>query len=209
MPPRAKKAPTRKRAPRVRLEVDERRAQLLALGRRIFTASPYDEVSMDAVAREAGISKGLVYHYFPTKRDYYVSTIRDAAAELLALTEPPESLPPLERITAGLDAYLAYVERHAAAYASLFRGGVGADPEVFAVVERTREQLLGRILLGAERGLELAKVPAFRLAVRGWVGFVEAVSLDWLERRSLPRADVVTLCVRVLLATVECVAPVD
>lgn len=208
MPPRAKKPPPRKRAPRVRLEVDERRAQLLALGRRIFTTSPYDEVSMDAVAREAGISKGLVYHYFPTKRDYYVATIRDAATELLAVTEPPDSLPPLERITAGLDAYLAYVERHAAAYASLFRGGVGADPEVFAVVERTRELLLTRILQGAERGVELARVPAFRLAVRGWVGFVEAVSLDWLESRSLPRGDVVTLCVRVLLATVECVAPV-
>ena len=68
---------------RARLDVDARRRQLLALGTALFGSRPYDEVSIDEVARTAGISKGLLYHYFPTKRDFYVATVREAAAELV------------------------------------------------------------------------------------------------------------------------------
>src|SRR4051812_45882941 len=78
----------RKRAPRARLDVDERRAQLLSLGLERFSERSYDEVSIDDLARAAGISKGLLYHYFPTKRDFYIAALAQAAEQLLAATDP-------------------------------------------------------------------------------------------------------------------------
>ncbi len=61
---------------RARLDVEERRKQLVALGNELFSKRTYDEVSIDELARAAGISKGLLYHYFPTKRDFYIATVR-------------------------------------------------------------------------------------------------------------------------------------
>src|SRR3954469_6544692 len=122
-------------AMRTRLEVDERRAQLLAHGLAFFSAHAYDEVSIDDVAKEAGISKGLLYHYFPTKRAFYIATLRELSGQLLARTESDRALSPLERARAGLDAYLVYVERHGAAYSALLRSGIGSDPEALRVVE--------------------------------------------------------------------------
>ena len=77
-----------------RLKVDDRRRQLLELGAGLFARHAYDELSMAAIAREAGISKGLLYHYFPSKSDYFQATVAAAAEELGALTEPDPDLPP-------------------------------------------------------------------------------------------------------------------
>src|SRR5215469_2622841 len=91
----------REEAPRSRLDVDERRRQLVSLGLELFSTRAYDAVSIDELAREAGISKGLLYHYFPTKRDFYVATVREAAQQLLSRTSTPEHLDPLERVRVG------------------------------------------------------------------------------------------------------------
>ena len=180
-------APAKRRLERVRLDVDARRAQLLELGITAFGAQPYDDVSIDDIARAAGISKGLLYHYFPTKRAFYTETIRAAAARLVHACDPSPSLEPRLQLHAGLDAYLSYVRAHAGAYATLMRSGVGADPDVAAVVDETRNafvQLLTRGLTTSaetEGGADPAifTTPFARLAMRGWIGFVEAVSLDW------------------------------
>src|SRR5437773_1276863 len=118
----AAKGATAARGRRERLDVDERRAQLVRLGIDLFAARTYDEVSIDELARSAGISKGLLYHYFPTKRDFYVATVREGSKQLLDRTVTPDDMPPLERLRFGLDAYLDYVERHGPAYAALLRG---------------------------------------------------------------------------------------
>jgi AcrR family transcriptional regulator len=178
---------TAKRAPavhRARLEVDERRAQLVALGLEQFARRAYDEVSIEDVARAAGISKGLLYHYFPTKRDYYVATLREAAAGLLARTQTPVELPPMDRLAAGLDAYLDYVEEHGPAYAALMRGGIGSDPEVAAVVEQTRLAFVDRLVAESPIPQPTAML---RVALRGWLGMVEATSLDWYDERPVSR----------------------
>src|SRR5438034_2757950 len=110
---------------RIRLDNDERRAQLLALARKAFSDRSYDEVSIDDLAREAKISKGLLYHYFPTKRDLYVAGLREIAEELVQkVTAVPGDLPPAEGIRAGLDAFLEHISHHARAYVSLMRGGI-------------------------------------------------------------------------------------
>src|SRR5919106_2213073 len=108
-----------------RLAVDERRRRLLALGADLFARHSYDELSMARIAKEAGISKALLYHYFPSKQAYFAATLEQAAAELAELVTPDASLPPVEQLAASLDAYLGWVERHADAYSKLIQS-VGA-----------------------------------------------------------------------------------
>jgi AcrR family transcriptional regulator len=191
------------RGTRARLEVDERRAQLVTLGIDLFAAHAYDEVSIDELARAAGISKGLLYHYFPTKRDFYIATVQEAARQLLELTATSEELPPLDRLRGGLDAYLDYVDAHAPAYSALMRGGVGSDPEVARVIDDTRTKMCDRLLLELP---DVTPTPLIRTAVRGWLGFCEATSLDWLERRSVERSQIRDLMLEVLLATIPIAA---
>jgi AcrR family transcriptional regulator len=202
---RAKKprAAAKARPPRARLEVDERRAQLVKLGLGFFAARTYDDVSIDELAREAGISKGLLYHYFPTKRDFYVATVRDAARQFLDLTATSESAPPLDRLRDGLDAYLDYVVAHAPAYAALLRGGIGSDPEVAQIIDETRAALCQRLVEGIP---EVTATPLIRTAVRGWLGFCEATSLEWIGGRSTPRDALRDLMLEVLLAVVPIAA---
>ena len=178
---------------------DARRAQLLALGVQMFSERAWDEVQIDEVARAASISKGLLYHYFPTKRHFYGEVVREAARQLLETTDTPGTMAPLERLATGLTRYLDFAERHASAYVTLLRGGIGSDAGVAAIVEETRRQLLARML----RTMGLDDPPALlRLTLRGWIAFVEATSIDWLERRDLPRDELLALWTRALLQLV-------
>ncbi|WP_434042046.1 MULTISPECIES: TetR/AcrR family transcriptional regulator [Sorangium] len=170
--------------PRQRLDVDARRAQLLALGLELFSQRAYDDVAIDEVAQAAGISKGLLYHYFPTKREFYIAVLREAARELVERSLDVDDVPVPERLRTGLDAYLAYVERQGISYAAVFRGGIGSDAEVLAIIEETRSRFLDKLL--AETPVA-DRPPALRVALRGWIGFVEATSLDWVERHELDR----------------------
>jgi AcrR family transcriptional regulator len=153
------------------------REQLLAVGRRLFGERAFDEISIDDIAAAAGVSKGLLYHYFAGKRGLYVATLKAEAATLLAATEPyPDEL------DAGLDAYLDYVETHRPGWLALMRGGVGSDAEVVAIVEGTRQAIVDRLVATVGRG------PVLRTALRGWVGMVEAAATEWLERGEVDRA---------------------
>ena len=198
-----------KRVRRVRLDTDARRAQLLALGLQAFSDRPYDEVSIDDIARAAGISKGLLYHYFPTKRDLYLAGLRTTAADLIERTTAaarPE-LPPIERIRAGLDAYFDHMASHARPFLALMRGGIGSDPEVTTVLENVRAAFVERLFSRSEgtplAALTATDAPLVVIAVRGWIGFVEAASLEWLARRAPDRDAVRDLLVDALLATMR------
>src|SRR4051795_12825183 len=155
---------------RARLSTDARREQLVALGIEIFSERPFDEVSIDDIAAAAAISKGLLYHYFPSKRDFYVTVIRSAADEMQALTEPDPALDPRARLAAALERYLEYVETHARGSATVLRAGIGSDPAVADVVEEVRRVMVARLLEDLPGGGE--PPPALRVAVRGWGGFV-------------------------------------
>jgi AcrR family transcriptional regulator len=192
----------------VRLDNDQRRAQLLALARRAFSDRAYDDVSIDDLARGAGISKGLLYHYFPTKRDLYVAGLREISDELLdAITRVPDNLAPVDRIRAGLEAYLDHVARHSQAFLALMRGGIGSDPEVAAVVDNVRTRLFAKFLTGPPFASLLAGDARFEIAVRGWIGFVEASSIDWCANPRLSRAELRELLTQVLSEILRIVAP--
>jgi AcrR family transcriptional regulator len=181
-----------------RLDVDERRRQLLDLGAELFARHAYDELSMAKIARAAGISKALLYHYFPSKQAYFAATLEQAARELAQTTQPDESLPPVQQLAGSLDAYLGWVERHAGAYAKLITS-VGAVPEVRELVERVRDETADRILAGlAPQGAR----PPLRAAVRGWLWFMDGAVLDWLQHRDMDRQRLHGLLLGALLGCV-------
>jgi len=102
-----RKAP---KARRIRLQTDTRRAQLLDLGMDLFAARAYEDIAIDDLAAAAGISKGLLYHYFRGKREFYVETIRAASLKLRRLSEPDRTLLPMARLRASIDAHLNYIQ---------------------------------------------------------------------------------------------------
>lgn len=201
---RTRRAPLRRT--RIRLGNDARRAQLLELGMRVFAESTYDEVSIDDLARAAGISKGLLYHYFPTKRDLYLAGLRHVAGELLERLDVSKlQVAPIERIRHGIDAYLSFVSERARSYVALMRGGIGSDPEVLKIVEEVREQLVDRMFTGPGSPLASSerRTPLARTTLRGWLGFAEAASLDWLTHGDLSQTQVRDLLVDMLLPTLR------
>jgi AcrR family transcriptional regulator len=170
-----------------RLQNDERRRRLLELGERLFTEHSYGELSMARIAREAGISKALLYHYFPSKRDYFVATLASGAEEIRARVEPDPDLPPAQALMASLDAYLAWIEEHAEGYAKLVEGAA-SEPDVREIVDRVRDETADRILEGLK-----ADAPAASAAVRGWLWFVDGVCHEWVTKRELDRGQVLGL----------------
>ena len=169
-----------------RLHVDERRRQLLEEGARLFAAYPYAELSMARIAREAGISKALLYHYFPSKQDFFVATLQQGAEEIARRTEPDPSLPPFEALADSLDAFLGWIEENETAYRKLMESA-GSVPEVNVLIDRIRDATSARILQGL--GADDPPPPKLRAAARGWLWFMDGAILDWLEHRDMSRAE--------------------
>jgi AcrR family transcriptional regulator len=170
-----------------RLEVDERRRQLLERGADLFTRYAYDEISMAGIAREAGISKALLYHYFPSKSDFFQATLAQAAADLAARTAPQPGLGPGEQLRASLGAFLAWIEDHSDSYTKLIQSA-GTVPEVRQLMERVRTMTVERILAGLVAG-EDPPPPRARTAVAAWLWFMDGACLDWLAHRDFTREE--------------------
>ena len=181
-----------------RLHVDQRRRQLLDAGAELFARYSYDELSMAKIAREVGISKALLYHYFPSKQAYFQATLEQAAAELAETVQPDPDLPAIEQLMGSLGAYLGWIERNADAYAKLITS-VGSVPEVRELVERVRNETAERILQGISPA---GAAPPLRAAVRGWMWFMDGAILDWIEHRDIERERLQGLLLGTLLGAV-------
>ncbi|MGH9002747.1 MAG: TetR/AcrR family transcriptional regulator, partial [Acidimicrobiia bacterium] len=145
---------------------------------------PFSQVTADEVARAVGVSKGLVFHYFPTNRDLQVAIVRVAAGELLSRLDMDPDLAPQQRLGAGLDAFVGFIETQPANYLAVARS-VGTDPALLAVFEETRAAVVDLIL--AAIGLADDPPPGLRIVVRGWIAMVEESVLHWLEGSPVPR----------------------
>lgn len=178
-----------------RMDVDERRAQLLERGAELFTSHPYDELSMKEIAAEVGISKALLYHYFPSKQAFFEETLSAWAEQLRERTEVDPTLPPLEQLTASLDAFLAMVEENSGAYRNLMRSAAGV-PEIRELIEEVRRATAQRILDGLYPDEAPAKA---RTAVSGWLWFMDGACLNWIEHRDVEREELRDLLLGVLM----------
>ena len=177
-----------------RLNVDERRRQLLERATALFATHGYDELSMAKLAREAGISKPLLYHYFPSKRDLFEAVLSEAAEEHMRRIQTDDTLSPAAQLTAAVDAYLTWIEENTGAYEKLLRSA--GIPEVRELIDRVRDETARRILEGiAPEGAP----PKVRAAVRAWLWYMDGVCLDWVREGDLDRSDVKGLLIGTLL----------
>ncbi len=170
---------------RVRLSPDTRREQLLELGVRLLSTRALDELSIETLAEEAGISRGLLYHYFGNKQDFHTAVVQRAADDLYDRTAPTGDGTPLEQLAGSLARYVDYVTENYKGYVSLIRSAAGGHDEIRRIYEDSRAALTDRIFEApvAEEAtaLGLSDTPAVRLLVRGWSSFVEEVVVEWVR----------------------------
>lgn len=168
-----------------RMSVEQRRGQILAAAVDLFGHRRPEEVSVDDVAAAAGVSRPLVYRYFPGGRQQlYEAAVRDSARALIEGFVVPARGAPTQRLTRALDRYLAYVDEHAPAYSALLRGGgVAETSRTEAIVDEVRRGAAEQVLrhLGVTR-----PGPRLALMVRSWIACVETASLTWLDQERQP-----------------------
>jgi AcrR family transcriptional regulator len=165
---------------RTRLTPDQRRTQLLELGVSLLATRSLDELTIDVLAEEAGISRGLLYHYFGNKHDFREAVVRRAVADLIEQTAPPPGGEPLERLLASVAAYVDYVVANYQGYVSIVRGAAGGNETLRQVYEETRDALTDRIFTEDAQGEIIPDTPAARLMVRGWSAMGEEMVLTWV-----------------------------
>jgi AcrR family transcriptional regulator len=199
-----------------RLPPDERREQLVRLGLELLGHTPPDQVSIEAIARAAGISKGLLYHYFPTKSDFVLAVLRESREQLAARMAPDLSVAMTvgERLDASIDAFLGYVEEHATGFLSIEQTRGSEDPAIAEWLVANRARRVGGMVdfAAALAGAPRAEVesPALLVAIEGWVSSCQGVVVAWLARdKDLGRADVLHLMREGLLAALVAAAGID
>lgn len=184
-----------------------RRAELIAIGRSLFADTSYDALSMDDIARQAQVAKGLIYYYFHSKRGYYLAIIEDSVAGLVSYAGSGAELPPVERVQRTIDSYLRYAEHNQAAYRAIVSGGVGFDTEVHAIRDGVREAIVMTIAEGAYGRTDIA--PVARMGLLAWVCSVEGAALAWMDRGELPRETMCELLVKTLGGAMRAIEELD
>ena len=194
-----------------RLNSDERREHLLRVGVGLIGQHGTGEISIEEIARAAGVSKGLLYHYFPTKNDFLLAVLARSQAQIDHEFARDPELSAMEQFDRNLDSFLRFVDAHAAGYLAVVNAR-GREPRVQQLVEGRRRRrvdelvALAAVLNDASR--EEVRTPLLVAAIEGWLNFSEAVILRWLRERELLREDIHELLRRVLLEALTLDRPV-
>jgi AcrR family transcriptional regulator len=178
------------------MDPDARRDQILRVAARLFGERPYSEVSISDITGAAGIARGLLHHYFGSKRDLYLEVVRVFARAPLD-SAPPEALGTPQAWATLVDSFLDAIERNPTRWLnSVNAGGPERDDEVAAILDETREILADQTLLAI--GLSgRSDEPLVRAFIRAWGGFVQELTVEWVSRHRIDRNQVRT----VMLAT--------
>jgi AcrR family transcriptional regulator len=172
---------------RQRLTAEDRRKQLVGIGLMMLRTQPIHELSIDAVAAQAGISRGLLFHYFPTKRDFYLAVVSAAGRRLLRVTKPDPSLPAEDQLRQMLLAFVEFVTRRRDSYISFVRGAGGGDLHVVEIYAETRAGLATRVLeLLGDSAAATSPASPTRMTVHAWLAYVEDLAIEW---SGLPESD--------------------
>ncbi len=190
---------------RRRLEPDARREQILAVAVRLFGERGYADVSTTDVARAAGVARGLVNHYFGTKKDLYLEVIR------VMLTVPSSAVAQLPagdlptRVDAIVTWFLDVVSHHSTSWlAAITAGGMAGDADVDRVIAEAVDVAADSVLVAVGHA---GRGDALHAMARSYVGLAISTAREWLQRGVLSRAQVHRLLTATLLTMVGDVFP--
>lgn len=187
--------------------VEERRQQLIGVALELFSRRSPDEVSIDEIASAAGISRPLVYHYFPGKLSLYEAALQRASDDLAARFVEPHEGPLGARLLRVMRRYFDFVEEHGPGFSALMRGGPAVGSSTTnALVDSVRQAAYVQIL----SHLGVTDPPArLELVVRSWISLAESTALIWLDGRRIPRRELESQLVNDLAALVAVSAAYD
>ncbi|MGW0914086.1 TetR/AcrR family transcriptional regulator [Streptomyces sp. NPDC002784] len=172
---------------RRRMGVEERRQQLIGVALDLFSRRSPDEVSIDEIASAAGISRPLVYHYFPGKLSLYEAALKRASDDLASRFVEPQEGPLGARLLRVMRRYFDFVDEHGPGFSALMRGGPAVGSSTTnALIDSVRQAAYVQIL----SHLRVQDPPArLELVVRSWISLAESTALIWLDGRRIPRAE--------------------
>ncbi len=181
-----------------------RREQLLEIALEQFLARDYEDVSVDEIAEIAGVSHGLVFQYFGSKKDLYIASLEPLLSGFQAQARgAPPGLSSEERLRHAITYYFDDARAHPAGYRSLMAGG-GGFREVFDRIESQRWEGIG--LIASVSGVDIERADV-RAVLRGWVGFLEGAILASLDRPDADREALADAAVAVLNAGLRTLGP--
>jgi AcrR family transcriptional regulator len=194
--------------PRRRLSPDDRRGELLALGAEVFGQRPYDEVRIDEIAERAGVSRALMYHYFPDKRAFFAAVVRAEGERLFEATnappDPDQSM--FDQLRSGVMAYLGYDEEHPHGAWAAYMGMGRSDPILRGIEDidndRQANRILGRISEAVGHELDSKVERDLRITIYGWPAFTFEMCRQRILDPSIDAGYVADTCAHVLLDAV-------
>lgn len=189
--------------PRRRLDRASRREQLLDAAVQLAAGRDLTLLSVQDLAAYAGVSEGLLYHYFPTKDALLVAAVQRAADGLTAALDNAAQGPPQAALAAGLGAYLDHVQADPTGWHAVLQARSGALADIGAAVEEH-----GRGLMLTLLGITDAS-PLLQAALDGWAAFEREVCLTWLRSPEIERAAIEELLLSSFLAAIESAARHD
>lgn len=181
---------------RTRLTSRERREQLLTIGVRMLTDRRLEDLSIDDIADQAGISRGLLFHYFDSMHEYQISVTGRVMAELVdRLAQPAAGHgPPGQRLRDSLSVYIDYIAERPAMYRSVVRGAASGHERMRELADQTREQIVD-LLLSSLRSSDsehaVLNEPAARIGAHAWISMTEELVTRWLEDPVIDREAVI------------------
>jgi AcrR family transcriptional regulator len=190
---------------RRRLQPQQRRDQLLDIGAAMFAEKPYDDVMVQDIAAVAVVSRALLYHYFPTKRDLYVAIFQRASDRFLARVSRDQQLPLAEQLATTLDAHIQSVVDHPFEAVTINCITSSDDRAIQAIVAEELTVVGHRLVdqLVAQGRLR----DAGEILVEGWLAFVRAACVKWIDSQSISRSDLTEMCLRAFDCAVDIPTP--
>ena len=196
-------------APRARLDHDRRRRQILDCAASLLAARPYGEVSMEDVAAAAGVTRGLLHHYFGTKRDLHLELMRDMLRAIpVPVPEFVQGVTPDQRLADSVDRWLDAIWRNRRMWlATLGGAGLGRDPEAERIWDRARDASVDSMIGVLGLGPATLASDALRGLLRSYAAFAETATREWLEHKRFTREQMHALLTSTLAGLVAEVLP--
>lgn len=198
---------------RRRLSPEDRRAELLALGAEVFGKRPYDEVRIDEIAERAGVSRALMYHYFPDKRAFFAAVVKDEADRLYSATntQPAPGMTMFEEIRTGVLAYMAYHEQNPEAAWAAYVGLGRSDPVLLGIDDEAKNRQMehimtriGEVVSGMPdtAALEAEVERDLRVIIHGWLAFTFEICRQRIMDHTLEADRLADACAYTLLEAI-------